>query len=120
MTLTFASIEILAIEVFQQSLIVELSIPTVNLRNLAFQVSQISFRETSHHKELLDSALSLGLRELKDSVDALLFGIVDEATGVDYNNLALGIVAVVGTLIAVSLHQSHQRLTIHEILGTSK
>ena len=100
----------------QQLLIVELAIPTIDLRNLFLQVCQIALGEAAHHKELLDTTLSLGLCKLQDGIDTFLFGVGYEAAGIDDNYLALRVVAIVRTVIAVGLHQAHEHLAVNEIL----
>ena len=107
-------------QILQQILVVELPIPPIHLRNFLLKVCEITLRETAHHKELLNPALRLGLGKLKNRIDALFLGIGNEATGIHDDNLTLRIVTIVGTMIAVGLHQAHQPFTVHKILGTTQ
>ena len=107
-------------EGFQQFLVVELPIPPIHLRNLTLQVGQVAFRETAHNVEPLNATLGLGLGKLQDGVDAFLLCVVDEAAGIDDHNLTLGVIAIMGTMEAVGLHQPHQHLAVNEILRASQ
>ena len=105
--------------ILQQLLVIELPVPAVYLRDFFLQVSEISFRQASHHEKFLYPSFRLCLCKLKDGVDALLLGIGDEATGIHDDDLPLRIIAIVGTMIAMSLHQAHQHLRVYQILRAS-
>ena len=119
-TLTLAGIKLLTFKILQKFLIVEFSVPAIHLGDFCLQLSQITLRETSHHKEFLYPALCLCLCELKDGVDTLLLRIVDESAGIHDDNFTLRVIAIVRTPIAVGLHQAHQHLTVYEVLRTSE
>ena len=110
----------MGLQVLQQLPVVELPIPAVDLRDFSLKVSQIALRETAHDEELLYSPFGLGLCKLEDGIDALLFGIGNEAAGIDDNDFTLGVVAIVRTLIAISLHQPHKHLAVNEILRATE
>ena len=116
MTLTLASVILLAIQVFQKFLIIKFAVPAVNLGNLFLQVGQIALRKTTHHKEFLNTTFGLGLSKLQNGVDTLFLGIVDKTAGIYHYDFTLRVVAIVCTLIAVGLHQAHQSLAINQIL----
>ena len=107
-------------QITQQILVVELPIPPINLRNLLLKVGEVTLREAAHYKELLNPALRLGLGKLKNRIDALLLGIGNEATGIHDDDFTLWVITIVGTMIAVGLHQAHQPFTVHKILGTTQ
>ena len=108
------------IQIIQQLSVVELAVPPVNLRNLRFKVCKLTFRQTAHYIKLLNTSFSLGLGKLQNSIDTFLLGIVNETASVDHNNLTLGVIAIMRTVIAVGLHQSHQHLAVNEILGATE
>jgi hypothetical protein len=120
MALALANFEVLTLQVLQQFLVVKLPIPAIDLWNLCFEFCEVSLRQATHHKELLDSSFGLCLGEFKDGVDTLLLRIIDESAGIYNDDLTLRVIAIVRTLIAVGLHQAHQHLTVYEVLRAPK
>ena len=56
---------------------------------------------------------------MQDGIDALLFGIVNEATRIDYYNIVLVLFwGFVHHLFAVGFELAHQYLTVVDVLRT--
>ena len=120
MTISFTSLKPFAFKVFQKLFVIELAIPAIHLRYFLFQLCQIAFRQTAHHKEFFDASFSLRLSKFQNGVNAFLFGIINKTTCINNDDFTLWIITIMSTMIAVSLHQTHQDLTVHEVLRASE
>ena len=103
-------------EVCNKVLVVELAVILVHLRYLRLQFRAVTLREATHHVELLQAALLLGLCKLEYGVYAFLLGILYESAGVYHGYLSLRVSAVVHAMVAACFKAAHERLAVHEIL----
>ena len=58
--------------------------------------------------------------KIEYSFDRLLFCVLNKTAGINDYNLPMRVVAIMRTLVAVSLHQTHEYLTVNEILRASE
>ena len=107
-------------KVLQQTRIVKLAIIAIHAGNLSFKVGLVTLLKTTHHEQFAKLSFFLPLHKFQDGIDAFLLGISDETAGIDNRNLTLGPHGVMGAMVAVTLHQTHQPLGVHQILGTSQ
>ena len=103
-------------QIGKQFLIVKLPVPPVNFWNLGFKVGQVALGEAAHYVDALYQPLVLACHLLQYGVDAFLFGIGNEATGVHHHHLSLRVRTVVRHLIAMSLEKPHKNLAVNKIL----
>ena len=76
--------------------------------------------EAPHDIEASELVLAFALSELQDSVDALLFGVADEAAGVDDGYLTMRVVAVVTATIACLGELVHESLGVNKVLRATQ
>ena len=79
---------------------IELAIVFVHLRNLWLKLGKVTLWQASHNDELAYPPLALHLRQLKDSIDALLFCITNKAASVHNDVFALRALRVMNCSIS--------------------
>ena len=107
-------------QVSQHAFPVKFAVETVHLGQRFDEVGTESLAQATHHKQVADFALALGLAQAQDRVDRLLLGVGDKAACVDHHNLAVNTVGIVCHAVARSLQLAHQVLAVHKILGTAQ
>ena len=92
----------------------------VDLGNVLLDLVAVALDQAAGHDEAAGLAAGgdLVLRHLEDGVDRLLLGRVDEAAGVDDQNL--GVLGAGGELGAGVVEQAHHHLGVDEVLGAAE
>ena len=90
----------------------------VHLRHLRGQRVGIALGQTARDEQLFQPAGLLVLRHLKDCVDGLLLGRLDEAAGVDEDDLRLG--GIVDDLVAPVAQHAQHVFRIHQIFRAAQ
>ena len=73
---------------FYHLLEIKLTVISIHLRQLLFQLSPVALAQASHDDQLLQLAGFLAFCHLEDHVNTLLFGVADESAGVDNADLS--------------------------------
>ena len=79
------------------------------------QFLSIAFGQAAHHKHLFDFALLLAVHQVQYHVDAFLFGVADEAAGVDHGCAAVQCFGVVIYAKSCFSEQVEQLLRVHQV-----
>ena len=92
----------------------------VDLGNVGADLVAIALDQAAGDDEALGAAAvgDLMLDHLKDGIDALLLGGVDEGAGVDDEDL--GVFGALGQLGAVVVKQAHHDLGVDEVFGAAE
>ena len=90
----------------------------VHLRHLRGQIAGIALGQAAGDEQLLQPARLLVLRHLEYGVDGFHLGGLDEAAGVDEDDVGLG--GVSHDRVALLRQEAQQVLRIHAVLGTAQ
>ena len=87
----------------------------IDLGQLGTQLLRITLAQAAHDEQPFDFTRLFGGGGPEDHVDRLLFGVADEAAGVDDHDFGIGAVAVVRDRIACGCELGHQVLRIDRV-----
>ena len=90
----------------------------VDLRNLARQLIRVALGQAASDHQLLAGPVGLELRHLQDGVDALLARGIDEAAGVDHDDV--GLVGAIYNLVTTRVGGSEHELAVDPVLGATE
>jgi hypothetical protein len=102
----------------QDALPVKLAKIAIDLGNLLIELPEEALRQTSNDIESLEFALATGLAKVEYHIDALLLGIIDEATSIDDGDIAVKALGIVVGTKAACLELIEEMFGIHKIFGT--
>ena len=103
-------------QIVQQFFPIELSIETVDFRQLILQVFQEPFGKTSHDKQFTDLPFLLGLSQIEYHINRLFLGISDKTAGIHNNDFTINLMGVMFDGIPVRHELAHKLLRIHQVL----
>ena len=81
-------------------------------------IAAVAFHQAAGDDQLAGAADFLVLGHLQDGVDRFLLGGVDEAAGVDHQDV--GLIGMGGQLVAFGHELTHHDFTIDEVFGTAQ
>jgi len=90
----------------------------INLRDFLSDICPVAFGEAPRDDELLAVPVAFHLRHLEDRVDRFLFGGIDEAAGIDDENV--GFLFVESDGVSLPGERSQHHFAVDEIFGASK
>ena len=89
----------------------------IHLRNLFYDLLFVALAQTAGYDQGFELARRLPVRHFQDGVYALLLGVIDEAAGIDNDDLRLFFIIRKG--VAVFRQACQHLLCIHQILVTA-
>ena len=118
-TLTYQLVLIICTQYLEQLRHITRPEVGIYIRNLLFKVRLVTLRQTTCYIHLLYLTTLFLICIVQDGIDALLFGIVNEATRIDHYNIVLILFwGFVHHLFAVGFELAHQYLTVVDVLRT--
>ena len=90
----------------------------VHLRNFLMDLFAVTLRHTACDKQYFAASLLFVLSHLEDVFNALFLGVMDEAAGIDDNDVRLCF--IVCDLITVLYQQAEHVLGVHKVFVTAK
>ena len=103
---------------FQQARVVRHAHEAVHLGHFAVEVVDVALGEAAGDEQLFEPARLLVLRHLENGLDGFLLGRLDEAAGVDEDDLRLG--GVGDDLVARLFERSEDHFAVHAVLGAAE
>ena len=106
------------LQIRKQFFPVEFAVKLVHLRNFLAQFREIPFGKAAHDKDVVEFPGFLQFAKLQYHFNALLFGVGNEAAGVDHGNVAMGFFRVVVDDEPLFLKLVEELFGVDEVFGT--
>ena len=92
----------------------------VHLRYFLLQCILVALRQTARDVQFLDLPGFFQGGMFHDALNALLFGQVNKAAGIDNHYVSLGVFALVGYFIVIAPQLGDEIFTVHQVFGTTQ